>query len=320
VVRIRVRTPARLHMGLLDLHGGLGRIYGGIGVAVENPSVELEAESWDSLVIEGCGREYVAETVERLAKRYGLNCRERISVKKCIPSHVGLGSRTQLALAVAAALARIHGLESSVDELAVALGRGKISGVGVAVFKSGGFVVDGGRRIGSTNTTPPQVLQVSFPSRWSFVLAIPRSLRGPTDTEEEQIFRSLPKMDELVSARLCRLLMMKMLPALYEEDIQAFGEALTEVQRIVGGYFSQVQGGVFSNPLAEKLVEKLLSTGAAGVGQSSWGPTLYGLYEGMGEAGRAAAELGNMLGEEWYVMVSQPSNHGAEISVSSQIL
>ncbi|MEM4417367.1 MAG: hypothetical protein QXD32_04840, partial [Nitrososphaerota archaeon] len=265
-MRVRVRTPSRIHMGLLDLHGGLGRIYGGIGVAVENPYLELEAESWDRPVIEGFERDYVSETVRRLAEMYKIDFRERIVVRRSIPSHVGLGSRTQLALAVATALARIHGIEASVDELATAVGRGKISGVGVAVFKWGGFVVDGGRRAGSANAIPPPILRVAFPPRWSFVLAIPRSLRGPTDAEEELIFRSLPKMEEGVSARLCRLTLMKMLPALYEEDIQAFGEALTEIQRIVGGYFSRVQGGVFANPLADKILEGLISTGAAGVG------------------------------------------------------
>ena len=64
-----------------------------------------------------------------------------------IPAHVGLGSGTQLGLAVGAALARLAGLQLSTDEIALAVGRGLHSGIGIATFQHGGFVLDGGRRI-----------------------------------------------------------------------------------------------------------------------------------------------------------------------------
>ena len=44
-MKIYVRTPARLHLGLIDLGGELGRVFGGIGVAINFPNVILEAES-----------------------------------------------------------------------------------------------------------------------------------------------------------------------------------------------------------------------------------------------------------------------------------
>ncbi|MEW5964543.1 MAG: hypothetical protein AB1749_13380, partial [Pseudomonadota bacterium] len=38
---VRVRAPARLHLGFLDLDGGLGRRFGSIGLAVDRPQTEL---------------------------------------------------------------------------------------------------------------------------------------------------------------------------------------------------------------------------------------------------------------------------------------
>ncbi|MBA4228922.1 MAG: hypothetical protein C0456_20205 [Hyphomonas sp.] len=40
---VRVRAPARLHFGFLDLNGGLGRRFGSIGLALDAPAVQLVA-------------------------------------------------------------------------------------------------------------------------------------------------------------------------------------------------------------------------------------------------------------------------------------
>jgi beta-ribofuranosylaminobenzene 5'-phosphate synthase len=40
--RIIIQTPARLHIGLLDLNGEIGRIDGGIGLALESPHTTIE--------------------------------------------------------------------------------------------------------------------------------------------------------------------------------------------------------------------------------------------------------------------------------------
>src|SRR3712207_9389840 len=52
--------------------------------------------------------------------------------------------------------------------------------------------------------------------------------------------------------------------------------SLSRLQRLVGEAFAPVQGGVF-HPRAGALVDALLRLGAAGAGQSSWGPAVYGL-------------------------------------------
>ena len=73
---------------------------------------------------------------------------------------------------------------------------------------------------------------------------------------------------------------MVVLPALVEEDLAAFGRGITEVQRLVGEMFRPVQGERFAHPQVAALVEALLAAGAAGAGQSSWGPAVFGLFAG----------------------------------------
>jgi beta-ribofuranosylaminobenzene 5'-phosphate synthase len=72
---------------------------------------------------------------------------------------------------------------------------------------------------------------------------------------------------------------MHVLPALEEGDIQTFGRTLTEIDLLVGKLFEKVQGGIYSRESSADLVEFMLSSGVYGAGQSSWGPTVYGLVD-----------------------------------------
>ncbi|NIQ97303.1 MAG: GHMP kinase, partial [Desulfuromonadales bacterium] len=67
-----------------------------------------------------------------------------MTVEEAIPEHVGLGSGTQLGLAVAAAMTRLHGLELDSSELLRRLDRGLRSGIGIGAFRMGGVLLDGG--------------------------------------------------------------------------------------------------------------------------------------------------------------------------------
>ena len=67
VERVRVRAPARLHFGVLDLRGMLGRRFGGMGAAVPAPALELEAERADGYFASGPD----AERALGFARRYG---------------------------------------------------------------------------------------------------------------------------------------------------------------------------------------------------------------------------------------------------------
>lgn len=317
-----VKTPARLHLGFLDLNGSFGRIFGGIGVAISRPNVVVEAEPSEKLNISGCKSGHVRLLVERFIKRYKVRAGVTLKVKQVIPEHVGLGSETQLALAVAAALSRIFNIKASIRDLAVAMGRGEKSGVGAATFEHGGFIVEGGLRVEGEHQQnfkafPPTLFYHPFPSDWFFVVAIPNVKRGFTDKEERAAFKSLPPMEAGDADRICRLTLMKLLPSLIEHDIESFGEALTLIQNLVGNYFAKVQGGIYSSHESGECAEYMLKLGAYGAGQSSWGPTVYGLIRGKAEAKKLQSDVQAFLnksvgGEVFY---TGANNRGAYIKV-----
>lgn len=330
---IEVRTCARLHLGLLDNNGELGRLYGSVGLAVDRPELVLRARKAKKLRVEGLDRKRVATYARRFIRRYGFPSGAHLNLLSHIPAHVGLGSGTQLALAVGAALARLSGNRFSVQEIALAVGRGMHSGIGISTFQYGGFVLDGGHRVlaepvGSgpnnglsrtveKNHVPPVLFHRPVPQHWCFVTVIPKTDKGLNGKKEKDAFIKLPRAPSVLVEKISRELLIRMLPALVEKDIVNFGKALTVIQCMVGDCFASVQGGRFANPVSEKAADFMMDHGAAGIGQSSWGPTVYGLVQGKAQARKlleqTQAYLDTLGGGETFMV--RPQNHGARISV-----
>jgi len=310
-VKVEVETPARLHLGLIELGGHLGTLYGGMGVAIRPPALKISAERSEGLEVVGPCAETVTEVVERMSGIFGLDLRVFIKVGEAIPAHMGFGSTTQLTLAVATAISKLYGLETPTEKLASLLGRRRITNVGTAVFKGGGFVLDLPRKPGTDTYTVFH--QRPFPENWAFTIVYPEETRGPDERAEEALFAKLKPMGHRESERLSHLVLSKLLPSLVCEDVVGFGEAMTEIQEILGRYFSEVQGNVFHSHEAVELLKEL---GAKGVGQSSWGPAVYGLYPTRGEAEDAALRLVNRLGKGWRAFAASPQNRGATVTVT----
>jgi beta-ribofuranosylaminobenzene 5'-phosphate synthase len=277
---VTVEAPARLHFGLLDLRGALGRRFGGIGAPAPAITVRVSVCLADNVEAEGTDADRAAEFARRFLTHYSLGGGARVRVERAIPAHSGLGSGTQLGLSIARALAELRGVSATAPELARAVGRARRSAVGTWTFAGGGFVVEGGRRIGREDDTGPLLARVPFPATWRCVVALPDARPGVSGAAEAQAFASLPLPDEREVERVSHLVLMAMLPALVDGDIEGFGAALTEVQGINGRWFSHAQGGPFAPGVSALLVKRLREWGAAGVGQSSWGPAVYAVVDG----------------------------------------
>ena len=314
IVKVYVKTPARLHFGLIDLNGDLGRLFGGLGVGINRPNVVLEARPAEGLTVVGEKSEQVTALAKRFLETYGVNAGASINVKQAIPEHSGLGSGTQLALAVATALSKLFNGNASTQALAEAMGRGKRTSVGTTIFEKGGFVVDGGK---SKNCFPTTIFRQPFPENWGFVVVVPNTKKGLAKKEETAAFKALEPMAAEEAGRMCRLTMMKLLPSLVERDIKSFGEALTEIQRVIGDYFAKVQGGTYSSTAAAEGIPLLLKLGAYGAGQSSWGPAFYGLTmkeQAKEIKSKMQAFLNSGVGGQ--VFVAKANNRGAYIKVT----
>lgn len=270
---LRVTAPARLHLGFIDLNGEIGRRYGSIGLAIAGPATELTVRrAIGSDRASGPEAARVLATLERLRDVTDLPSAFDIDIASAIPAHAGLGSGTQLALAVAAGCLRLAGRTPSAELMGALADRGRRSAIGIAAFEGGGFIVDGGR--GPHDRPPPVLIQQPFPDAWRVLLAIDPAATGVHGDRETRAFASLQPMPRATAAHLSHLVLMRAAPALAERDIAPFGAAIAEIQQIVGAHFAAEQGGsVWSNPRVGDLMHRLGAAGAHGIGQSSWGPT-----------------------------------------------
>jgi beta-ribofuranosylaminobenzene 5'-phosphate synthase len=288
-----VETSARLHFGVLDLLGRLGRCFGGLGAAIPSPSLLLEATPAGSITATGPDAERAVEFAGRFLAYHQIAEGVRLTVHRTIPSNAGLGSGTQLGLAVARALAELHGLGTDPAELARATARGKRSAIGTWTFALGGFIVEGGRKVG-TEELAPLLARFAVPDTWHYVVAVPSGRSGLSGDAEARAFEQMPPPPDREVERVSHLVLMQLLPALVEADLGSFGQALSEVQRITGSWFAAQQGGVFAPGKTEQLIASMARWGAAGVGQSSWGPAAYGLVE----SAEASAEMARVVRDE----------------------
>jgi beta-RFAP synthase len=310
---VRVEAPARLHLGMLAVAGEGERRFGGLGASVSRPAVVIEARAADELSAEGPDAERALMFARRCQEALRLDGGAQLRVAEAIPPHVGLGSGTKLALAVAQALAALHDREIAAPELAQAVGRAARSAVGTWTFALGGLVVEGGVPRGEERPAP-LLARYRVPEQWRVVLVVPSADPGLSGAAEEEAFRRLVPSAER-SATIAQLVLTSLLPALVEGEVEEFGGALTRVQQLVGDAFATVQGGRF-HPRAGALVEALLRHGAAGAGQSSWGPAVYGVVGSEAAARELAARMEDVVAGEGTVALVAFDNGGARVARS----
>ncbi len=274
-----VQTGARLHFGLLAVQAASGRNFGGVGLMVGSPGCELsvEASDRDECFADPKIAERLTVWRDEYRHRCPAECRPpacHIRLSQSIPPHTGLGSGTQTSLALAAALARSAGEKNvSAPELARRIGRGARSALGIHGFQQGGLLVEGGKR--HTAEISPLVARLDFPSEWRVLLIMPNDRCGLSGDAERAAFTRLTPMPSSLTEALCRIVLMELLPAVASVDFSSAAAALQEFGQLNGSHFAPVQGGVFADPEVAELAKWLAHQGCVGVGQSSWGPTLW---------------------------------------------
>jgi beta-ribofuranosylaminobenzene 5'-phosphate synthase len=315
VERVAVTVPARLHLGFLDLNGGLGRRFGSFGITLDSPQTRLTVGWSDALAAEGPDADRALAHIEKVARHFGVSDKLRLTIERAIPSHVGLGSGTQLALATGVAVARLHDLDVKTRAIAHLLDRGSRSSIGIAAFEQGGVILDGGR--GDTDEPPPVLSRFAFPEQWRILLIFDQASHGVHGPAEIEAFHRLPPFPAEDAARLCRMVLMIALPALAEEDLDRFGGAVAELQRTVGDHFAPVQGARFMSAAVADVLSWLEAQGICGVGQSSWGPTGFAIIPSEVDAETLLAAARRRWPDESNLafQISRGRNRGGEIEL-----
>ena len=310
---VLVEAGARLHMGFINPTPGQGRSFGSMGVALQSPSTRIGLRTSAAPRATGPDAERALLAVHRTAQILGVQPRAQVTVHQSIPEHTGLGSGTQLALSVGWGLARVHAHAATLHQIAAVTERGARSGIGIGAFEQGGFLLDGGR--GSSDRVPPVIARMPFPDRWRIILVLDPATRGLHGQQEIDAFRTLPAFPPDQVAYLAQLVLTEVLPALAEQQLDAFGAAITEIQERVGDHFAPAQGGRFASPIVAQALEYLRGGGGAAIGQSSWGPTGFCVVPGEQQAQRLVADARRRFARSADVrfVVTRARNTGASI-------
>jgi beta-ribofuranosylaminobenzene 5'-phosphate synthase len=303
--RVDISAPARLHLGFLDLGGSLGRRFGSLGLAIDGFGTRLTLTRAAAPAASGPGAARALDYVALAAAGLKLSPNVRVTIAETSPAHAGFGTGTQLALAVATAMARLDGVDIPAADIARKLGRGARSGIGIGIFEQGGFIVDGGRR--DDGGIAPIVAR----------LVLDPALRGFHGRAERDAFAKLPPFPEALAGRLCRDVLLRLLPGIVEQDFAAVSQSLGEIQRELGDFFSSAQNGRYTSQMVAEALCWVASCGVAGIGQSSWGPTGFALVESETRAEEIEAELKmRATSFDLQFRIVAGANRGADISVT----
>ncbi len=325
--RVVIQTPSRIHMALTDLSGSSGRVDGGIGIALDEPSIVVEAERSRDLIVVGNNADVdrVRNAAQAVLSSYGLGgvgIGARISIRGDYKAHVGLGSGTQLAIAAGRAVCALYDRPASASEIAVIVNRGGTSGIGTAAFDLGGFIVDGGHSFGpgkdkadfrpssaSCGVRPPQVIaRHDFPRDWRIILAIPNLPKGAHGQRELDVFKDYCPVPLADVHELCYQILVKMTPALVECNLDDFGQAVNRVQELG---FKKVEVDL-QHPMVKDIMKGMREAGAACSGLSSFGPTIYAIADSqVRDVEASAREAMDGIGGE--VLITRARNEGARV-------
>jgi beta-ribofuranosylaminobenzene 5'-phosphate synthase len=317
---VHVRAPCRLHFGMFSFGHADRAEFGGVGVMIEPPSVDVVISSSDGFSACGLLGNRVSQFVTEVTRRWRLESLPKCCIEAHSPAeHSGLGVGTQLGLAVAAGLRQFLGLsELPIETLTANAGRGGRSAVGTHGFERGGLIVDAGK---FRNERLGKIFQrVEIPADWRFVLVRPNNLQGLAGAQEAETFAALPPVPVSVTCELWQIATEQIVPALISADCLGFGAAVHRFGRLAGECFAAAQGGPFATPAIERLVTAIRDYGVAGVGQSSWGPTVFAIVPTENDAVCLVKWLhGQSMARDSQITVAKPNNSGAFIGGHSRV-
>ena len=323
---VRVVAPCRLHFGLFHVpvdglthypDGRPVRKFGGLGLMIENPCVTVEewrAPTWrrhGNLADRGVGFGQLVWEARPDFQFRPFSAEFRADGP---PEHVGLGVGTSLGLASARATVVIFdGRDLPVELLAVWVERGQRSGIGVHGFKSGGFIADDGK---IADELPQLGARLNFPSAWRIVHVRPPTPPSWFGDRERSAFARKRPADKALSLtdRLRSLAYDTVVPAVRDADFDTFAASIFEFNRLAGEPFHDDQGGPYASPEVACVIDELMEMGAVGVGQSSWGPTVFAFARDADEAEHLAKRARERFASATDVTVTAANNTGAKLT------
>lgn len=328
---IEVRTGCRLHFGLMELAEGAPNRYAGFGVMLQSPRIQIAigADVGLAAEIDSTSFEEYQQRIGTLLEKLGFD--QPVKLIDGYPFHSGLGAGTQLAcsLAVAKQFLSQQNSDSTFSrwiqvrellpdwdaaKLAASSGRGLRSAIGLQGFLSGGLILDEGYRSDSFSHRTVQASQVNMPESWRFVLIRGVHSSAITGALESSMIGRMASRDNPQRQRMLHLARQAQDQAA-NGQFSEFCEALEEYMSYAGDLFAPIQGGGrFNGAVCTQAAEVAMQQGLRAVGQSSWGPTIFGLANNSEQAERIANNIQKQA-NNWHVEVAAAANTGAMVRV-----
>jgi beta-RFAP synthase len=280
---------------------------------IEFPHVKLSVVASDRFEVEGPGKERVEEFARRWAAWRGdafpPPC--RMVIESLPRMHAGLGVGSQLGLSVARALNEFVGDRSSSPEtLARSVGRGERSAVGTYGFFYGGLIAEFGKS--ADDQLAPLEVRLDLPPSWRWLMVCPTDQGGLHGTQEQSAFADMRDPASDFASQLLEEVQKRLLPAARQGSFADFSASLYRFGYYSGLSFASVQGGAYNGPRLSQIVESIRQLGIEGVGQSSWGPTIFALCPDEAAAQTLARQL-RVTMNDCDVSITATCNHGARI-------
>ncbi len=318
--QLLISAPSRIHFGLFSIGPACEREFGGVGLMLEHPRTQItvtDSEHFNVIANTTELTRRIAGVARQWTDCFGASF-ESGPLPKCTieivgapRAHVGLGSGTQLAMAVMAGLSQFHRTPTPlVDEMIRATQRAKRSAIGSNGFFQGGLLVDRGRA--NDNEFAPLDFRDDFPD-WPVVLAIADSQSRVFGNREVSAFQQLPPTPPADREAMIQIVKDQMLPALMQTDYDSFAESVFELGQGSGRMFESIQGGIYNGPQVTQIVDAIRGFGVPAVGQSSWGPCVFAITRDIDKADRLSQFLRSRY-PDCEVIKTEADNRGVQLA------
>ena len=305
-----ISSPSRLHLGFYGLDDNYGYTFGSMGLAIDEYQTKLSINK-SKRFSTNLPKKYIMPILKYLEQKNIKNT-FMINILSSPPSHIGLGSGSQLSLCIGKLIFNYLGLDIRTEEIVEIFKRGKRSGTGIGIFENGGFIVDSCKKI---NIMPKTMFRTKFPKGWKIILINDRNLKGISGDKEMDFFSKNIEPHKKNSSELSHIVLRGILPSIVYEDFDNFSKNITEFQRMTALFYKNKQDGMFLSPEISKIMRYISGFDNIGVGQSSWGPMSYIFVESKLHAKELISVIENKFNvyNDISFKITNPCNSGYKI-------